>query len=466
MIQLVEKRGNKIYLLGYSVLRLVLYLFVYFFFIAYNFKSIEAFIVILTLHASFNLVNNLGKTLAIKEIASLTLVIQCLLSPAICYRYYGTYWFRMMISADIYYAYVLPAVLALLIGLNAPFFRVKYNMRDELLKLKDHKKTLERQGIILIIVGYVAYLLSIFVPQVGFVAVALGLVRFVGFFYLWFTESKFTKILFVVIFIPYFIYIIGGGVFIDMIVTFFFLLTLFMMKKKLSKPVLVSAMLFLSFFVFLLQAVKKDYRVITWKDNMGEQYQDKSSVSILTDLMIERASNLDAKTMEVAFATFNQRLNQGFILASELKALPNRRPFVDGEFFFRECLGILLPRIFYPDKPEVGDHDKFNYCVTWKLHALVSMNVGIVGDGYVNFGPVGGVLFCFLFGLFLNYITFRLMKRGSRQAEFVLWIPVILFYAMRIAGNDFYIITNWIVKVGLLVLLFYYLLNKKRQPAT
>lgn len=466
MVTLIEKRGNKIYLLGYSVLRLVLYLIVYLLFIVYDFKPIESFIVILALHAGFNLIDCLGKTLAIKEIASLTLVIQCLLSPAICYRYYSEYWFRMMIPADIYYAYVLPAVLALLIGLNAPFFRTKFNMREELLKLKSQKKVLERQGIILVIIGYVSYLLSIFAPQLGFITVALGLVRFVGFFYLWFVESKFTKLLFVLIFIPYFIYIIGGGVFIDMIVTFFFLLTLFMMKKKLSKPILVSAMMVLSFFIFLLQAVKKDYRAITWKDNAGEQYQDKSSVSILTDLMIDRATNFDAKTMEVAFATFNQRLNQGFILASELKAIPNRRPHVNGEFFIREFLGILLPRIFYPNKPEVGDHEKFNYCVTWRLHALVSMNVGIVGDGYVNFGPVGGVIFCFLFGVFLNYITYLLMKRGRTHIEFVLWIPVILFYAMRIAGNDFYIITNWIVKVGLLVLLFYYLLNKKRQPVS
>ncbi len=465
MIKLFEKKGNKLYLLGYSLQRLVTYFLVFFLFVTYGFTQIEAFIVILTFHAGITLINGLGKTLAIKEIASLTLVIQCLLSPAICYRYYSAYWFHMMISSDIYFAYVLPAVLALLIGLNAPFFRTRYNMKEELIKLKDKKKQLETQGLILVLVGYVSYLLSIFAPQLGFVAVALSLVRFVGFFYLWFIESKFTKPLFVVIFIPYFIYIIGGGVFIDMIVTFFFLLTLFMMKKKLSKVVLVSTMLVLSSFVFLLQAVKKDYRVITWQEKGGEQYQDKSSVSILTDLMIDKAVNFDAKTMEVAFATFNQRLNQGFILASVLRAVPNRRPFVNGEFFMREFLGILLPRIFYPDKPEVGDHEKFNYCVTWKLHALVSMNVGIVGDGYVNFGPIGGVIFCFLFGVFLNYINYLLMKKGTRRAEFVLWIPVVLFYAMRIAGNDFYIITNWIAKVGVLVLLFYYLLNKKGQSA-
>jgi hypothetical protein len=416
--------------------------------------------VLLTIHYASNLINALGQNLVIKEVTSLALVIQCLLSPAISYRYYNEYWFRMMIPEETYFAYVLPAVLALLVGLNAPFFRNKYNMKQKLVELKDRKSELERQGLGLIVVGYAIYLLSNSMGGLGFIAVALSLVRFVGFFYLWFSESKYTKLAFVVIFIPYFAQVIGGGVFIDMIVITFFLLTLFMMKRRFSKALLVSCMLLLFFFIFLLQAVKRDYRVITWKEKGGQQYANKSNTSILAELMLDKAMNLDGETIQLAFATFNQRLNQGFILASELKALPARRPFVNGEYFVKEFLGVLLPRAFYPDKPEVGDHDKFNYCVTWKLHKLVSMNIGIVGDGYLNFGPFGGVLFCFFFGFFLNYVIYFLINHGKMRPEFILWIPVILFYAMRIAGNDFYIITNWIVKVGAMVFAFFYIMRK------
>jgi hypothetical protein len=125
-------------------------------------------------------------------------------------------------------------------------------------------------------------------------------------------------------------------------------------------------------------------------------------------------------------------------------------------YFSKELLGVILPRFIYSEKATVGDNKKFRYLTGIPLATSVTMNVGILGDGYGNFGYIGGILFCFGFGLFLNLVMGYCFLLSLRIKTVLFWMPLILFYVMR-AGNEFYIITNWTVKVALVVISYYYI---------
>ena len=90
------------------------------------------------------------------------------------------------------------------------------------------------------------------------------------------------------------------------------------------------------------------------------------------------------------------------------------------------------------------------------------MNVSIVGDGYGNFGPQGGILFCFVYGLSLGYFFRIFYKLAKSYPTLPFWGILIFFYSMR-AGNEFYIIGNWIVKTCVLVFFYFFLLESNNK---
>lgn len=154
-------------------------------------------------------------------------------------------------------------------------------------------------------------------------------------------------------------------------------------------------------------------------------------------------------------AKFINRLNQGFIVSYIMrKNVANKMN--QSNFFSRELLGIFLPRFIYSDKATVGSNEKFRYLTGIPLATSVTMNVGILGDGFGNYGFAGGILFCFSFGLFLNLVIGYCFTLSRRIKTILFWMPLILFYVMR-AGNEFYIITNWTVKVALVVVVYYFI---------
>ena len=123
-------------------------------------------------------------------------------------------------------------------------------------------------------------------------------------------------------------------------------------------------------------------------------------------------------------------------------------------------MGIFLPRFLFPDKAVVGDHEKFEKFAGWKLDRRVAMSVSILGDGYGNFGFAGGIVFCFLNGLLLNFLLSYCISLAKRyEASLVLWIPVIFTFSIR-CGDEFYIITNHIVKSSIIVLVIFMILKK------
>jgi hypothetical protein len=88
------------------------------------------------------------------------------------------------------------------------------------------------------------------------------------------------------------------------------------------------------------------------------------------------------------------------------------------------------------------------------LNSKTSMNIGVVGDFYINFGFSGTILAMFVFGRIISRILRWFFRRYvSKNPINIIWIPFIFTYLIR-PGNEFYIIINHLIK-ALIILYFF-----------
>lgn len=386
--------------------------------------------------------------------------LQLIISPFFDYYYFENEVFGIMrVTEQTYFSYVLPATIALQIGILLLY--PKKTHEDQLFHILPlNSKQNTQMGWGLIISGYFFYLLNLLIQiptSLAFIFISLAFLRFIGFFYLWFAGAGYLKTAFVIVFLPFIISTINSTIFIDLMVFAIFFTSVYLMKNKISKWKIAGLAIIGFLGLFTLQSVKYSYRLVVWDENF-----EGSKIAVLSKLLVERIANFDKTNFKEIGAGVNIRLNQGWILTSVMENIPHKTPIAEGAYLKKELIGLLLPRFLYPDKPIVGDHAKFKYFSGWTLSASVAMNVGIIGDGYGNYGKTGGIIFCFVFGMALGY-TFRLFYRmAERYPTLPIWGILIFFYSMR-AGNEFYIIANWIIKTSVIVVAYYIIFERKNH---
>jgi hypothetical protein len=405
------------------------------------------------------LIFSIGISIPVKEVTEFLMVIQLLLMPYLDYELLQPKGIStMVVDQEMYFDYAFPAVFFFYIGLNIGLGKNRMNYRQVLNRqLSDEQKNAyQKVGWRLIAVGYFFVILKSVttVPGLEFVTTVLQLFRFVGLFYLWLAGSRYIWIGMILVLLPTTIDTVRSSVFIDLIVWLFFVYAFAAIKLKIKTWVTILLFVGVGFFLIILQSVKVQYRQLTWKESLVAQ--EKEGVSLFGDLVGNRFDKLDAKSFGSMQTAMINRMNQGWIVSLVIKrdapTMARERKF----FIVDEIAGIFLPRIIYPDKPVVGDNSKFRFLTGFPLATTVAMNVGILGDGYGNFGYTGGLAFCFVFGLLVNCGITYFLKLSGRIPTLICWMPLIFFYVMR-AGNEFYIITNWAIKVSLIVAVYYFL---------
>lgn len=88
-----------------------------------------------------------------------------------------------------------------------------------------------------------------------------------------------------------------------------------------------------------------------------------------------------------------------------------------------------------------------------------SSNISPVGEGYVNFGKFGGIVFIFFYALLFNYIYQLILKLSVRRPSLILWIPS-LFIATLSIETDVLTIWGTFVNGSIFLILFIHLLKR------
>ncbi|PWU00012.1 MAG: hypothetical protein C5B52_09575 [Bacteroidetes bacterium] len=417
----------------------------------------------ITFYFFLSLMYSLGKKIPLKEITLFVSSLQLLLAPTLDYEYLGKYTsFHMQIEESNYFAYILPAFIAFWIGMVIPMGKRKYTEKQLIEYLKANPSSNKHLGVIFILLGIIFTFVSVYIEtqSLAFIFTLMSLLKYVGILYLWFSDSKYKKFFFWLVFLLVFYQTLNEAIFINFIVISFLFFCYYCLLRHVNVAKAIIITVLAAALLFFLQGVKKDYRKAVWFNQI-----DQNKFLFLVNLISDKATTLTDKQFLTTAAEVNQRLNQGWVISRIMITIPQKRPYLGGDIFYDEVLGIIFPRLFFTDKAVVQSSEKFEKFAGYKLKKY-TIAVGIPGDGYGNFGPVYGVIFCFCVALFFNFALSLFYRGCDRYPILILWSPVIFFYLMR-AGDDFYIIANWIVKSSIFVVVFFFLNrknNKKIEP--
>jgi hypothetical protein len=378
----------------------------------------------------------LGKRINILELINIMAAFTCLLMPVIFFHEYtrqnamARLWVKYMpVESDNYFSFMVPAVIALAIGLRIPLGKLKVNkdpsvyMNNVVISLKNKQNT----GLILIAIGLATgllyYLPIASLKQFFFLMAHL---TFVGVFYTMYAPNKHKRIVVISVVALMIGQTIVAAMFGELIFILACALPLVLLGKRISfaKKFGIAATGF--FLIMLLQSIKGDYRKRVWS---GED--EKADPGYYAQLVAEKV--IDPSTLfssEQLFLT-SVRMNQGWLIGMTMKRVPSKFDFAYGETIATSVAAAIVPRFLWPDKPEVGGKGNLKRFWGYDLRGY-SMNIGPFGEAYANFDKTGGVIYMFFYGLFFNLVLSLILKFSEKRPTIVLWVPFLFYYAIGV----------------------------------
>jgi hypothetical protein len=414
---------------------------------------------LITLYVVGMMIRVMGRRIPLRELTIFFTAVQYLLAPALDYQVLGKYTYHhMRVAEDTYFGYIYPAFFAFAFALFIPLGRKRASETSILERIRTFPENNRRIGIVLICLGLIFKYLPLLtgsIQSLNFIFTLLSLLRFIGILYIWLSDSKYAKWIIGAVLFEFAVSVFREAIFIQLIILMIFLYAYYALINKPNKVKLVMLGLVAGGLLFVLQTIKADYRKTVWRKD-----PDANKISLLSNLVSKHYFTESRKlSFLYTVAAVNVRLNQGWVMEGIMRNIPSRKPFFNGEIFWSEFYGLFLPRFIVLDKVAVQSADKFQRFAGYKIKNY-TIAVGIFGDGYGNFGIIGGIKFCFLVGLFFNLSLTVFYRLAQKNPALLLWSIFIFFYLMR-AGDDFYIITNWIIKSALLLFFIFWAFKKQ-----
>jgi len=392
------------------------------------------------------LYTGIGKLIDIRDIMIVLAYLQWIIGPILTYKFNNEdVIFFMEVEEATYMSYVLPATLALTIGLYLPIFRYKLDYKKTLEKISIFLAKNPQVDIALVIAGIVSYYASFVVPaSLYFVFYLLACLRFVGVFFLLIGKRKFRWWIIIGVLIMQFSTAVEFGMFHDLVLWFSFTYIIIAYRIQIKPIVKVISACILILFVSIVQTVKTQFRAVAWQDR---------SISVYFEIVQENIDN------EFIYSEFNRnsfirRINQGWIISKIINYMPTVEPFSNGESIYLGLKESLLPRFLYDKVVFTGQSPYFTKYTGYKLARGTSMDLSVVGEAYANFGPENGTIFMFIFGLFFNLVLYLMLKISNNYPTVILWMPFIFLEVVK-AENNFATSFNYFIKAIFFLTFFY-----------
>jgi len=412
----------------------------------FEIDGLAMFSVLFGSYLVIDLVFSLGKRIPYFELMFAAFGIQLLISPFLEYHYFFNSVFGVMtVDESYYFEFMTYAILALYIGFKVFTSNSQKSEQWVRLAIESDGEKYELLGKYLIIIGYVFYVFTFL--SSSFILVSLSYLRFIGSLYILYSRSSKTLFYMAIVWVPFLVMTIKSVIFINLIIWLILLYCFLKLNRKVNKILLSSLMIVGFLAISVLQSVKHVYRQSAWDPNSREKLS-------LTSLMIDQVKNLDEERIKSIGAIMNVRINQGWIISHGMSNLGDDVRNLSQDYLKQELIGIFLPRFIYKNKVVVGSREKFYEFTGWKLGEGTAMNLGIIGDLYLNFGKRKGIVAGFIFGLILGWFHSIYLRKLILYPDLLFWSVLFYFMIMR-AGNEFYIIMNWYFKTILIVTIFF-----------
>ncbi|MFT3846492.1 MAG: hypothetical protein QM725_15650 [Lacibacter sp.] len=424
-----------------------------------NLRIEEALSLGLFVYFLLNFINSIGKSYNMLDIPILLALFQCLLMPTIVFNVYNddalviALKYDMGVSADVYYGFMFPAVLALIAGIKIVDLTKQSFSQQFVTAIHNSGKHLKGKGnigIIMIIIGFVAGIMQAFVPgDLEYVAYLMGKLLYVGVLYTYLSDAKNKKW-----------YLIGGlvailanslaqGMFGELIYLGALSVMLILLGRKVTNTLKYSLVVTGMVFVLILQSIKSDYRDVAW---LGKTEQ--SNTEAFFSLMLDRITNPDRFFNWTTMFPIVNRFNQGMIVGKVMAYVPQRAPFAEGETIFKSLAASFVPRLLWPNKPISGGQFNMERFTGYIIKGY-SMNVSPMGEAYGNFGVQGGIIFMFFYGLFFSVVILLLLRMIKTKPTLILWFPVLFLNSIQIE-TDILMCVNSVIKNLIFIALCYW----------
>jgi hypothetical protein len=375
----------------------------------------------------------------------------------------------MFVPDYVYFGYALPAVSGFVLLLCWPVSTKDYDDGGTFLKraIERAKKVLSttpKLSIYLLLGGTIMFWVARVLPEaVQFAFLLFFFAAFAGFLYIFYqTDLRGRK---------YYLYgfgafivltAVGNGMFTVVAYMSLTILSFFFLGRRSSLFKKVMMFCLGVFILLLIQSVKPTYRILIWNGNY-----EGNKTALFLRLIADKVANPDFSSADAFFQIFT-RANEGFNVSLVMNRFPEKVPFDDGSKLMINIASSLVPRVFWPNKPEAGGKVNMRYYAGLAI-AGWSTNVGPLGEAYASFGPRGGVIFMMLLALFIRTAYVMLFKLSARIPLLLFWLPV-MFYQTTYAGEtDTLQILNSILKSAFFIWLLHrqwpgWFGSKKKRP--
>ena len=153
-----------------------------------------------------------------------------------------------------------------------------------------------------------------------------------------------------------------------------------------------AVFLFLAVAVFW-SSVKYDYRLFV---NQGSGAQVVLvPLGERVEYISDHAANFSAEDLQIGINLLVARHGYIDYLAQTMQFVPQHRPHENGSITWSVVRHIAMPRIFFPDKPPLLSDTLVTGRYTGNLmtkDSNASISIGYLGELYVDFGYVGGLV--------------------------------------------------------------------------
>lgn len=422
------------------------------------------FAIAVTLHQCFLMFYAIGNVLPVRYLTGTLMCIQLLVGAVLAYNGLDKYQFikyTMQVSEVDYFTYTLPAVIAFIIGLHISAKK----LRGETANLSTLLPEANARQALATILIFIAILADVLKELTGssfqFVFYLLGALKFVGAFILIFSGNKWRFALIGLVILSLVFSALQSGMFYDLIVWLVFIGVIFALRYKPSTKLKLALSVIFLLLVVSIQLIKKDFRVAISKS------EDVSEVEALQDA-VEKTTLEKSKNIWVYLASQNVRINQGFIVSYLLKNVPAKVPFSEGKTLMAAIEASILPRFIAPEKLASGDRAHFVKYTGMALSKRTSMSLSAIGEGYINFGFIGGCIFMFLLGFFYSSVLNTMYFFYKRFPLLIVFVPFVFFYPIR-PDTDIQTALGHLVKSLLVLIVIHvvwekYFLHYQKQP--
>jgi len=382
--------------------------------------------ILIALHQFLLLFYSIGYVIPVRYLAGSLMCLQMLVGPAFAYNGLDVYqrdYSKMQIPEFDYFSYAVPAMIFFIFGLHA----TAGNLKGEFISQEKIQKYVRQNDTLPYIFVGLGFLSSIVAPffgsGLGFVFVLLGGFKFIGAFLIILGNKHLKPFFLVLIYGSILLSSLKGAMFHDLLIWLIFLGAAFAIKYKPSinlKAIFVTGFILLA---LVIQQLKGDYRQATWKEGEAGNLETFSQT-------YDESKDKGKFSLE-SIGKSNIRINQGYIVTNIMQNVPARVPFENGAEMMEIIKAAVLPRILAPNKLRAGDRAIFMKYSAIPLMPGTSMALSSLGDAYINFGIIGGIIFMFFYGLLFSEVLNAFYKNSFEYPILILFTPLVFYYPIR-----------------------------------